>query len=616
MLVYDGDCDFCLVWIDYWKRLTGDRVDYAPFQLVASRFPEIPLSAFQTSVRLILPDGRVLSGAHAVFQSLATSPNQSWMLWSYENIRGAAPASEWAYRLIASHRDLFNFLTRLLWGNRLEPQTGTLVRWLFLRALGLVYLIAFASFGVQVLGLIGSKGILPAEGFLQWLGQNFGWPGIWLAPTLFWVNSSDTSLQIVPLLGALLALLLILGFTQRMILILLYFAYLSLVVAGQDFMAFQWDVLLLEAGFLAIFLPGSGGVVIWLYRWLVFRLLFMSGAGKLLSGDPTWRNLTALDLHFETQPLPNVIGWYFHQMPEWFHRVSVLGVFIAEVAVPFLIFAPRRLRFLSAGAIVSLQVLIFLTGNYAFFNLLAVALCIFLIDDSAIKRFMPERVVQGIRAFKPATSLVRACTTVLAVLVIFVSGFQLVGMFRGSLPAPVMSAMGLVAPFRIVNTYGLFSVMTTSRPEIVVEGSNDGETWLPYEFKYKVGDVNRAPAWVEPHQPRLDWQMWFAALGYYSDKPWLTERLTRTNPSAAFRFSSYGVDPWFVSFMLRLQEGSPDVLALLGSNPFPNQPPSHLHALLYNYQFVEAATHAATGAWWKRELLGTYFPAITSELGP
>ncbi len=616
LLVYDGECRFCCVWIEYWKCLTGDRVDYIPFQEAASQIPEIPLVKFQTSVQLILPDGQVLSGAHAVFQTLASAPGKGWMLWLYRRIPGVPQVSEWFYRVVAAHRDFFYQVTRWLWGERLVPSSDTLVRWLFFRALGLIYLIAFASFGVQILGLIGSNGILPVGDFLQWINATFGSQGYWLVPTVFWINSGDTFLRLVPIAGAGLALLLLVGFTHHVILVLLYLAYLSLVSAGQDFMAFQWDILLLETGFLAIFLVGSSSVSLWLLRWLLFRLMFLSGASKLLSGDPTWRNLTALDFHFETQPLPTVVGWYFYQLPAWFRHISVLIMFAIELGAPFLIWGPRRLRFLSAASIVFLQGLIFLTGNYAFFNLLTITLCILLLDDAVLQRVLPRRIIRRIKAPKPESPLGRFALIAVAVVVLCISGFQLVGFFAGRVPAPAGDVLRFAAPFRVVNTYGLFAVMTTSRPEIVVEGSNDGETWVEYGFRYKPGDVRRAPVWVEPHQPRLDWQMWFAALGSYGDKPWLMDRLIRANPSVAFRLAESNVDPWFISFMLRLLQGSPEVLALLDKNPFPNAPPRYVRAELYDYRLTDVATLNATGAWWQRETRGLYFPTMTLGESP
>ncbi len=488
-----------------------------------------------------------------------------------------------------------------------------LVRWLFIRGVGVIYFIAFASFGLQVMGLIGSNGILPASDFLQTVQERFGSRGYWLVPTIFWLDTSDTTLQMVPWVGAGLSLLLVSwgvfqflgqpgGFPRRIflksgesvILLLLYLVYLSLVSVGQDFMAFQWDILLLETGFLAIFIHTSSNVIIWLLRWLLFRLMFLSGAVKLLSGDPTWWNLTALDYYFETQPLPTVIGWYAHQLPEWFHWLSTLVMFFIELAVPFLFFAPRRLRFFAATATLLLQLLIFLTGNYTFFNMLAMALCLFLFDDASLRRVLPQRLAEKMTdslATPIVSSSSRWATNILAVVIIFISGFQLLGIFLGIVPQPARVMMRWVAPFRVVNTYGLFAVMTTTRPEIIIEGSNDGQTWLEYEFKYKPGDVRQPPAWAVPHQPRLDWQMWFAALGDY----------TR--------------NPWFVNLMIRLQQGSPEVLALLDKNPFPTAPPRYMRAWLYRYHFADITTLSIEGAWWRRERIGPYFPlpAISSS---
>jgi len=494
------------------------------------------------------------------------------------------PPSQWAYRLVAAHRTLFHLLTRFLFGHRAEPPTYALVEWLFIRILGLIYFMAFASLAVQITGLIGSRGILPAGDYLQAIYDRFGSQSYGLVPTVFWLNSGDAFLKAVCVAGAVLALVLIAGYAQRLILIALFLLYLSLVLVGQDFLAFQWDALLLETGFLAIFL-GDSPLVIWLFRWLLFRLVFLSGAVKLLSGDPTWRSLTALNYHYETQPLPTPLAWYMHQLPAGFQKLSVAAVFCIELGVPFLILAPRRLRFFAAAAIVFLQTLIGLTGNYAFFNLLTVALCVFLLDDAALRRWFPDRLAQALltrQANRKASPAGRWIAAGVAVLIVLVGGFQIVRAFRGTVPRPVRVVMNWVAPFQIVNPYGLFAVMTTSRPEIIVEGSSDGRTWLAYGFKYKPGDVTRPPGWVAPYQPRLDWQMWFAALGTCYD------------------------NPWFVNFMLRLLQGSPDVLALLGKNPFPDAPPRYIRALVYDYHFTDLATRRAEATGWRREPMGVY----------
>lgn len=464
-----------------------------------------------------------------------------------------------------------------------------LVRWFFLRALGLIYFIAFASFGLQITGLIGANGVLPVKDFLPAVQQTLGLRGYWLVPTLFWLNSSDIFLQLVPWTGAALSLLLLFGFGHWPVLLLLFLGYLSLVSAGQEFMAFQWDILLLETGFLAIFASVPSNLIIWLFRWLLFRLMFLSGAVKLLSGDPTWSTLTALNFHYETQPLPTIIGWYAHQLPAWFQQASTLAMFVIELALPFLFFIPRPryLRLFAAAGTLLLQIVIFLTGNYGFFNLLAIALCLFLFDDAGLGRLLPRRLLDKIPEIyrqRQEASWQRLMVRGLAASIIFMSGFQLAGLFLGYVPPPVRLVMRWFAPFHIVNTYGLFAVMTTTRPEIIIEGSNDGESWLEYEFNYKPGETTRPPVWVAPHQPRLDWQMWFAALGDYRQ------------------------NSWFINFMQRLQQGSPEVLALLAKNPFPAAPPRYLRAWLYKYQFTDLNTLRTEGVWWRRERIGLYFP--------
>jgi hypothetical protein len=312
---------------------------------------------------------------------------------------------------------------------------------------------------------------------------------------------------------------------------------------------------------------------------------------KLTSGDATWRNLTALDYHYYTQPLPTSIAWYIHLAPAWFHHGSVVFVLFIELAIPFLIFAPRLWRFAGGGILILLQLLIALTGNYAFFNLLAIALCVLLFDDAVLSRFFPRAMADRVRAATNHSRRfsVRRWVTVPLLLVIFAAGLvQLADLFAVQwLPPPAFQLLAELEPVRVVNGYGLFAVMTTSRPEIIIEGSNDGNTWREYEFKFKPGDLRRAPRWVEPLQPRLDWQLWFAALGDYRSSP------------------------WFSRFLLRLLEGSPPVLALFERNPFPHSPPKYVRALIYDYQFTNRSERRAQGDWWQRRLLGDYFPAVT-----
>ncbi len=612
LLVYDGDCNFCKLWIRRWQQMTGDAVNYLPSQdpAVATQFPEIPPERFAASVQLIETDGAVYSGAKAVFRTLAQSPGHAWPLHAYQNNPWIASVTESAYGFVAGHRTFFSWLTRWLWGRHVEAPDYFLTRWVFLRALAVIYLFAFLSLWLQIGGLIGHEGILPADQFMpaikhQCDAQSLGIERFIEVPTLCWFDASDHFLGFQCAAGTILSILLLFGLAPAPCLALLWLFYLSLSTVGQDFFGFQWDNLLLEAGFLAIFLAPlrllprlSGGVppsriALWLLRLLLFKLMFSSGCVKLFSGDPTWRDLTALTFHYHTQPLPTWIGWYAEQLPLSFQKFSCAAMFTVELGAPFLIFGPRRVRFFGATAIAFLQLLILLTGNYTFFNFLTLALCLLLLDDFVFQKIALQKLFsRSTGNLKPSTHnshWPRVVLVPLALVLASVSFFQVVSLFnvRSGLLSPLAWLDAQIAPLRTVNSYGLFAVMTTTRNEIIVEGSNDGVTWLPYEFKYKPGDVNRRPNFVEPFQPRLDWQMWFAALGTYRD------------------------NPWFESFCERLLQGSPPVLALLEKNPFPQHPPKFIRAELYEYHFTNPAGRQATGAWWKRTPAGEYLPPVT-----
>jgi hypothetical protein len=330
--------------------------------------------------------------------------------------------------------------------------------------------------------------------------------------------------------------------------------------------------------------------VIWLFRWLLFRLLFSSGVVKLLSGDASWRDLTALKYHFETQPLPTWIGWWFYQMPPPALKMLTLFVLLTELVVPFLIFTPRRPRLVGFILLLLMQMLIMLTGNYSFFCWLVIALCILLLDDSMLRRCWPARWRRRVEPapVKAVRPWFQSAIIALAVVVILpVSLLNMIVLFSGfnRLPEPCKRALYLAQPSRTINSYGLFAWMTKERPEIIIEGSSDGWLWKAYEFKWKPGDVHRCPQFVEPHQPRLDWQMWFAALDHYQDNPWL------------------------ILFMVQLLKGAPDVLGLLKSNPFPARPPQAIRAVVYRYHFTGWQSHAK-GQWWQRQEIGLYAPRI------
>jgi predicted DCC family thiol-disulfide oxidoreductase YuxK len=589
-LVYDGDCGICRRWVAYWEALTGTQVAYRPYQQAARDYPQIPLDAFRHSIQLIEADGTVHSGAAATYRVLARVPGRRLWWWLYTHVPGFAPVSEWAYAFFARRRDLLSALTTLLWGRTLVPERYERVTGFFIRGLALVYFAAFASLAVQVLGLIGSRGILPVAPYLDALREQYGALEALDMPTLFWLGASDTLLFGGTIAGMALAVLVTLRKLERIALTGLFALYLSYVHAGQDFMMFQWDLLLLEAGFLAIFLPDGSRIVIWLFRWLAFRYLLMAGAAKLLSGDPTWRSLAALRYHFETQPLPTPLAWYAAQLPAWLLSIGTASALVTEVIVVFLIFAPRNPRMFAAWCVFGFELLILVTGNYNFFNLLTMLLCVFLFDDAALTRFGPGRWRMAIDAPLPALPgrARTALATIVALIVIPVGIDRIWHQFTHGLRVPVVQPFAdAIAPLLIVNPYGLFAVMTTARPEIVIEGSNDAIDWREYELHYKPGTLVRRPPWNLPHQPRLDWEMWFAALG----GSW--------------------TDPWFAGLLRRLLEGSPDVLALMMVNPFPDHPPRYIRAVIYDYRFADAATRAATGQWWVRRKTGDFSPALS-----
>ena len=496
-------------------------------------------------------------------------------------------------------------------------------RFLFVRCVAAIYLVAFVSAASQMLGLYGEGGILPIKTVVDSSAQ--GAPPSLLFfnyPSVFWFDTSDSFIKLVPTVGIIASLLALLGVCSGPSLFVSWILYLSIVTVGQEFMSFQWDILLCETGFLSLFFatwrPFDFGfalfekiklpawsvdranpsvIVIWLLRWLLFRLMWQSGICKIASNDPTWSTLTAMKYHYETQPLPTPLGWFMHQLPLPIHSVETVFVFFFELVLPFLIFLGRKARLVAAAGFALLQLMIILTGNYCFFNWLTIALCLVLLDDGLILRTAGSRLREFVEkvpklAFHKVRSRLHLIVVApMAVLIIFLSTvrqtFNSIG--DSALPAPAYILVSLFAPWHLVSSYGLFASMTTSRPEISMEGSDDGEEWKEYVFKYKPGPTNRPPPMVAPMQPRLDWQMWFAALGSVMQNQWL------------------------VSFAECLLKGNPSVLSLMEQNPFPAAPPKYIRAIVYDYQFTDIKTLMRTGKWWRREYKGIYLPPVTSR---
>jgi hypothetical protein len=467
-----------------------------------------------------------------------------------------------------------------LWRHIGNPGPFELTEALFVRLLGLIYIAAFGSLWPQVIGLVGSRGIVPAAQALPAMRDVLGPRAFLEAPTLFWFGINDAALVWFCALGCVAGAALVAGFFIRSAAAICFVLYLSLVLVGQPFMGFQWDALLLESGFLALFsgLPW----VVWAYRFLLFRLMFESGAVKLLSHDPNWRSFHALRFHFMTQPLPNPLAYYAYWLPPWVLDSCTAGTFVIELICPFFLFGPRAVRRIAAALLVALQILIIMTGNYAFFNLLTLALCLWAFEG---RIFAPLAKALRPRVLPISHPLLRQALGVVLGLLILVGALQVADMFMPG-ARPIRRLLARIAPFQIVNSYGLFAVMTTTRPEVVIEGSDDQVNWREYSFKYKPGELHRGLPMVAPYQPRLDWQMWFAALGAYQENTWVG------------------------GLMYRLMTGSGPVLELMNPPPFPT-PPRYMRASIYDYEFTTPAERARTGAVWRRKLLGIWFGPVS-----
>jgi hypothetical protein len=443
----------------------------------------------------------------------------------------------------------------------LPGQSFRIVETLFTKLLGAVYLIAFASLWPQILGLVGASGVAPAVETMSSMRADYGWRVYLDVPSLFWFAKTDWALEALCALGCLAALFLLLGVLVRTAAVAAYVLYLSLVAVGQPFTGFQWDALLLEVGFLAIF---AGSPLLPLaFRFLLFRLMFESGLVKLTSNDVNWRNLHALRYHFYTQPLPTPAAYYAQQTPNWLLDFLTLTALLIELLVPFFVFVPwRQVRRIAVGLLILLQVVIAVTGNYAFFNLLTIALCLWGLDDGFFDGWKNWRLVRPVRF----PSLLKWPVA-------------------GLIGLGALNVVGIQLPFieslQIVNPYGLFAVMTTSRTELVVEGSDDGMEWKSYSFRYKPGDVKRGLPLVAPYQPRLDWQMWFAALG---------------RPQS---------NPWVQTLVYRLLLGEPEVLHLLEPAPF-KIPPRTIRIQAYDYSFSTEQERRRDGIVWRRTLIGSW----------
>jgi hypothetical protein len=455
------------------------------------------------------------------------------------------------------------------------------MQWLFIRMMGVVYLIAFTSLLGQIRGLWGKNGIIPITILLNIYRSYHKRPyRYYHLPTLFWLYSSDVGLICTAVLGQICSLLVFFDLATLPMLILCWVFWLSFLCAGGIFLQFQWDALLSEMGFctiiFAILTPPP--VMVVLLLWVVlFKFMVMAGIAKILSGDPSWRDGTALSYHYETQPIPNRISWWMHQLPLNFHKACTYGSLAVEIVVPFLIFSSDSIRLFVCIVFIFLQITIFITGNFAYFNVLAAVMAFPLLNDDYLGNWTPTPTGEPV-------FLLKFTVTFLSVCLIAWNFISLINLFlqRGIFPF-----LEKLYPFRICNHYGLFAVMTKERNEIIIEGSQDEIEWKTYEFYWKPGELSRAPGQVAPMQPRLDWQMWFAAL------------------------SQFRSQTWFMCLLEHLLKGTPEVVSLLKTDPFKGSPPKYIRATYYKYNFTTREEKKQTGHWWKRTFIGYYSPICT-----
>jgi len=468
-----------------------------------------------------------------------------------------------------------------------------LTRFVIERGLGLIYLVAFLVALDQFPALLGEHGLLPTPRFLRRVSFRS-------APSLFYLRYSDGLLRAVAWTGVVLAAAIILGLPQSgplwlpmLVWLMLYLLYLSIVNIGQLFYAFGWESLLLEAGFLAIFLGNARTappfLVLLLFRWLAFRVELGAGLIKL-RGDPCWRSLTCMDYHHETQPMPNPLSWYAHRLPRALHRAEVLGNFAAQLVAPFLLFLPQPIAGLGALLMLGTQCYLVASGNYAWLNVLTMVIVVSAVPDAFFRIVLPRGDLAPPGAQVPIWFVVAVLA--LTALVVVLSYW------------PVRNLLGRrqlmnysFNRLHLVGTYGAFGSVTRERHEIVFEGTDAAEpssdtVWREYEFKGKPGDPRRRPPQFAPYHLRLDWLMWFAAL------------------------SQRYAEEWFVPFVERLLVGDARTLRLIKRNPFADGPPVWIRALYYRYRFTSRSERKVSGAWWERELVGAYLQPVSLTGGP
>jgi hypothetical protein len=487
-------------------------------------------------------------------------------------------------------------LVQAMRGIAATTPTYWLTRFLYLRGLGFIYAIGFLILHDQQLPLFGSHGLSPAALALE---RRHAGGSFWQQPSLFWFDVSDRALSSCANLGLGLAILVMCGLENALVMAVLWALYMSFVHVGQVFYGYGWETLLLEAGFLGIFLcpltrvlplhdrsPASPLLIV-LLRWLLFRLMLGAGLIKL-RGDPCWRDLSCLIYHYETQPNPHPLSWLLHQAPPWFHRVGVAFNHLVELVAPFFLFGPRRARLVAGALVIAFQTSLILSGNLSFLNWLTIVIAVGCFDDAALCTVLPRvlrRRSQWLQAQSRVNPLRVWIGRGLAMLVAVLSIAPVLNML-----SPRQQMNTSFEPLHLVNSYGAFGSIGKQRDEVILEGTRDDPRdprahWLEYQFKCKPGDVARRPCWITPYHYRLDWQMWFAALSDYENEPWL------------------------VHLIYKLLHNDAAVQQLLANRPFPAAPPRYIRAERYRYRF----THFGDPDWWQRQRIGTYLPPLSVD---
>ena len=681
ILVWDGECNFCRLCAERFDSHIENKVDLIPYQSLHQKWPQAPAEDYASAVFLLTPEGKSYRAAAAIYRFYAEYPWRGWAFWAYKRFRWFAVLSEWGYRFVANNRNSFGRLVRVFWGKSFVLPTYRISAWLYGRLLGITIMIAFISLWIQSAGLFGSEGIVPFsenlnQARLNSVNGSMAASRLLEKPTWLWFFPETSGITALFITGCTTALLLILGVLPAISVLVSWSCYLSLQVVATPFLNFQWDLLLLEIMLLSLFyLPWQlrekysepfdpNGIGRWLLWMLLFKLMFESGTVKFTyfgSGDTnTWLDLTALNYHYWTQPIPSWISWYFHWLPQWFNELALLIIYAVELILPFFIFLPRRLKNIAITGLIFLQVMIIITGNYGFFNLLTIILCLPLLDDQtipkSIRMFFEPKNNENYPIGLPMR-LQSAVGALVLFMFVWTGCYYLRLDLRGNRsnitgvsisPTDVTRSLIRSAGYsRSMNSYGLFRVMTTTRPEIIIEHSSDGENWTPYQFEYKPVALQMRPRFFFPHMPRLDWQMWFEALyierlmdAQFSLSMYkrFLEVITRGDmklgelrldqfltPSELqnlntmeigerqqlldniqMHITSYlGHSYWFARFLRALRQGNKKVLGLLGQDSQLSEKPKYMRLTFYYYKFSEPHKKKK-GFWWEREPLENF----------